>query len=632
MARSRTIRVGPPVKGLTDFPEHSGPEHSTIATNVEFRHGGVSTRKGSRRVLNNFYQDSGATARDCVVKLVKGIRGVTFGQVMVVGLVPLAGVEAFEERLILAYFTDGSHPAVGAADAPPLLSAQLRAPNRATVNVGPGFRWDACLFNHMTQANPLLVVCSDTRIDADPGADDATVYVAWWNQIPIMFEMTGVQRVSTAALLGIPFHKGVFAASRFADDPGNYVTVGLRARFCRSHGARLVLGNIGHVKAAGMPEGAESFLWFSNYGDLQGWPLDNLVPPLSGDTGPITGLGENGRDLIVFRRNSVSVFYHPGELPDNWSYRQVVRDRGCVAHSTIIDNVEGRTLFLAADGFYAFDGSPSLLYLSKPIERTLRRALEAQGAGAAWAVHYPAARQVWLAIPTAAATPDLIFVMDYGHAESAWGEGASPVWSIFEYQVGAWAAGAQKKRLCGMAAAGALDGALPQGTPFPTLFGIGQRASGTIDYEQFDVGDAIDEQGAATPRGFVSEWESGPVQFGKGDVDRWRFLRPTIRPQGNFSNTVWWRRDGQAYNGGGNDNGQSTTVSMAAQGGGNTLGAFVLGTDRIGAAEDHQVRVDVHSGGVGRYGRFGIRTNGSNSRKFDIRGVEIDVLDKGVRR
>ena len=601
MDRVRTLRIGPPVRGLSDFPEHASPEHSTQALNVEFRYGGVSTRRGTVRKANSIYLDSGGTARAVTVKLVKPVGLLRGSEMVAIGLVPTAGVEDNEERLLIRWLVDGS------ANGNPAGSLQLQAPH-AEVNVSPTSRWDATQFHQMHKAEPDLVVCTDHATDAN----GHTHVVNFVNALSSS-RLVGINRTASA------YHGTVVPGSPYADDPGTYVTSGISARYCRAHRGRLVLGNIRNVKAMGIAPGRamEAAIWVSNFADAFGFATEYIYLPRHSNVGAVTGLASWQDNIVVFRRGSVALFQLQMQSAASGVLREVVHDRGCVAHSTIIDDVEGMCVFLAGDGLYGFNGSPSPVYLSGGIERTLRQSLEGEFLGAAWAMHYAFARQVWLGVPSGANTPDRVFIMDYGQSP--------PAWSVFEFENLAWQDGQNRHRIGGMVVS----------PKYSDIYGVQHRVVGagvvgTVDYNQYDVGDAIDNQGSALPTGFRSQWESGPVNFGKNDVDRWRYVRHTIRPT-NTDTTAWWRRGGQRFDNGAL-NGQSTTLSTAAQGGGNGLGVFVLGTDFLGAAADHQVRLDVHTGGTGYSGHIGVRTTAGTSHKFFIQGVEIDTLDKGVRR
>jgi hypothetical protein len=595
---NRSTRLDPPTRGLTDFPEHSPGEKgwSTQALNVEFWTGGVSTRRGSEEIRRNFYTRL-LTPQPVVVKLVKSFsdpdRELAAGaDMMLVGFVPVAGAEANSEQFRLVDINTGGS----------FVNGRPHNVAPGLVNTDPSSRWDACVFWPTSYSRPIMVFCTDHT-------DVAEATVNYVGRAPLgSTGVIGVDRVLH------PFHNGL----PNADDPGEYATSPIRARYCRQHRGRLVLGHLIGNADPDLPDSQPSCLWASNLGDIDGWPLSGVHQPHSGgDVGSITGLAEWTGNIAVFRRSSVSLFRLDGSSgPVVQVYRQIVNNRGCVAHGTIIDDVRGMTCFLASDGFYGFNGSPELVHLSAPIQRTLQRALDSDDPTGAHAVHYPTHRQVWLSVPSGCGGPDRCFVMDYSQSP--------PAWSEFEWQdpAVAWADGNQRRRLGGFATS----------RDETRLYGIIHQNTGVIDHCRFDVGDATDAQLGAAPRGFRSTWESGPISYGKSSFNRWRYLRPLIRPQGNHNASMWWRRDGVAFSSL-NLNNQSQDVSMAAQGGGNALGAFVLGTDAIGAAEDHTLRVDVSHNGDGRFGRVGIRTNGvTATRKFDLRTLEIDVRDRGVRR
>ena len=50
-----------------------------------------------------------------------------------------------------------------------------------------------------------------------------------------------------------------------------------------------------------------------------------------------------------------------------------------------------------------------------------------------------------------------------------------------------------------------------------------------------------------------------------------------------------------------------------------------MGAARLGSGAHHSNSVDVTRGGVGRLGRVGVTGTG---KRFDIRGFEVDVLEK----
>jgi len=604
VATPRVIQIGAPTHGLTDFPERATPEHSTQALNVEFSGGGAASRRGTLNMQNSFYVNGGAQAS--TVKLVKSFRlGTNKVQSGVVGLVPLAGAAANAEILIVreqANFGGGFGGMVG--------NVELTAANAET-NESAGSRWDACVFDRR------LIVCTDHDI-----RNTATVFYSD-PRANRMFALSGDTGPINRTLE--PFHQGggEGADSPYSDDPGNYAVMAeddISARFCRSQGGRLILGNLRDIKIHGN-QISPSAIWYSNLLDVRGWPIDNVHVPTGGDTGPVTGLASRGDHTVVFREGSISLFRVEG--PYRTTYRQVVNDRGCIAHSTIVDDAGGMACFLAGDGFYGFDGRTTH-HLSAPISRTMQAAIEGGGVGGAHAIHYPKKRQIWLAMPDKGGAPRRVFVMDY-----RFGYKGDPAWSIFEFQNSTWGHAATRRGLGGFCTNDA-------GTK---LYGVTVDNNGLVDYNLFDHKSAQDDQ-ENTPFVFRSRWESGPVGYNSNSIYRWRFIRPMIRPTMDNDLDCWWRTDEQAFNADGSLNGQSVTFAPDDGGAaGGNLGAFVLGTDRLGESEDHSKRLDVHSGGICRYGRIGVQTRGGAGGggnlgdQFDVRSAEIDVLARRrVRR
>jgi len=392
----------------------------------------------------------------------------------------------------------------------------------------------------------------------------------------------------------------------------------MRARFCRVAKNRLFLANFWDDKFPAGPKAGPSSVWYSNLEDIRGWRTDSIHLPASGDQGAVTGLATRGDHIVVFRKASVSVYRVDGPKHNEFVYREVISGRGCIAHSTIIDDVKGMTCFLAQDGFYGFDGS-KLVELSAPIRPTIRKAIESCGkgnAGGAHAVHYEFKSQVWLTVASdQKGLPDTVFVMDYRNGHAGY-----PAWSVFEFQDQAWSAGGERKGLVGFCT----------NSTGTELYGVTTGSDGYPDYEKFDIGESADQQGSvglAAGFGFQSLWESGPVDYNSNSVKRWRYIRPMIRPTMDSNVTAWWRTDEQGFDGV-QLNSQFVLFAPDDDTGGAALGAFVLNTDRLGAAEDHGKRLDVHSGGLCRYGRIGVQTNSTDNHKFDVRSAEIDTLQR----
>ena len=595
MASRRTIRTGPPVRGLTDFPEHAAPEHSTQALNVEFVRGGVSTRQGCERVGGAVVKDSlDADVNDVAVKLLEAIE-IDFNWLVAFGFVPRSGEEEDSEQIYLRWYSTFA----GAGN--PAFDQIITAAN---ANRDVSSRWDSCLFQQLHRKKPDLIVCTD---NIAPKA--ANLLVSNWDGLggPKMDEVTGINRVA------VPYHGNVVNPSAYADDPttAGYSTSAMKARFCRPHEGRLILAHIHNSVDPLVPPNARAMIWYSNFGDAMGWPVENIYPAWENDHTKITGLGSWNGNIVVFRESSIGLFRLVGGSP---TYKHAVNGRGCIAHATITEDVNGAIVFLASDGIYAFSGSSQLTHLSKHIERTLRGILEAQpeAVRGAHATHYQKARQVWFAFPQNSGEPDIVLVMDYNYNE--------PAWSMFTYSGSGDDPG--RRQICGLSAS-------PDGQSMVSI--MERQESGLLDYARMDSGTTdFDDEG--DPLAVRSLWESGPIEYNTNGVDRWRHLRLALRPMGSHTMTAWWRRDEQAYN--------DDTLNGQSQGfvptpGGVLLGAFVLGVDRLGSSEDHSVRVDIHRGGVGRYGRVGVKspdTPTDTTSPMDIRGFELDVLDKQTRR
>jgi len=137
---------------------------------------------------------------------------------------------------------------------------------------------------------------------------------------------------------------------------------------------------------------------------------------------------------------------------------------------------------------------------------------------------------------------------------------------MYEFQGASWDEGAFQKRLGGFCT----------NSTGIEMYGVTVGANGRAGYEKFDIGDAVDSQNGV-PVGFVSRWESGPVDYGSNSVKRWRYIRPMVRPTMDSNVTAWWRLDEQPFDGV-LFNSQSVTFAPDDDSGGAALGAFVLGT------------------------------------------------------
>ena len=223
--RRITMRVGPLTKGLTDFPEHTGPDWCTQALNVEFVNGGVTTRRGMQRIVSDFY------ASAATVKLVKAFPLVERnspvapmgGEIVVVGIVPTAGGDAKSERVLIRHLSNGSLDGR-------MRDTELIAPTDDT-NPSPRSRWDACVMREPHRSQMTVIVCTDH-------VSQKTTTVFRSNEF--LFTMNPLVPINRVAQ---PFHGGREVAIGEEDDEGDYTVLPLRARYCRVIAERLVLGD-----------------------------------------------------------------------------------------------------------------------------------------------------------------------------------------------------------------------------------------------------------------------------------------------------------------------------------------------------------------------------------------------------
>lgn len=110
-----------------------------------------------------------------------------------------------------------------------------------------------------------------------------------------------------------------------------------------------------------------STLFFSNTGDPETWTTDDDYK----FDAPITGLGKLGDLLVVFMEDHIGVL-------SGTNNRQLVKvdryinGKGCSGGHTVVNgNLAGKEvlIFHSGDGFYAFDGTQTLIKLSTPIAR-----------------------------------------------------------------------------------------------------------------------------------------------------------------------------------------------------------------------------------------------------------------------
>jgi len=104
------------------------------------------------------------------------------------------------------------------------------------------------------------------------------------------------------------------------------------------------------------------------------WPTLSAEPLMEDDRSPITGIAGFGEHLVVFKSDSIWMMVSVGENPatqvESYSPIKVVSGVGCVSQASI-KQVRGNLIFLAEDGVYVFDGTPSVRKISDRIQDTI---------------------------------------------------------------------------------------------------------------------------------------------------------------------------------------------------------------------------------------------------------------------
>tara|TARA_Y100000310_G_scaffold307095_1_gene348905 strand:- start:186 stop:2348 length:2163 start_codon:yes stop_codon:yes gene_type:complete len=92
------------------------------------------------------------------------------------------------------------------------------------------------------------------------------------------------------------------------------------------------------------------------------------------DNSPITGMAPLGEHLAVFKRDSIWLMVAVGENSitgvTDFRGRKIVDGVGCVSNASI-QQIMGRLVFLAEDGIYSFDGTPTVQKLSDRVSTTV---------------------------------------------------------------------------------------------------------------------------------------------------------------------------------------------------------------------------------------------------------------------
>lgn len=115
-------------------------------------------------------------------------------------------------------------------------------------------------------------------------------------------------------------------------------------------------------------------LYYSGVNTATTWDTTDGTGDYFTFDGPITGIKSFGKQLVVFKANSIGVLTGY-DITDFVQVPRFVNGIGCVAGHSIVEarlgGPDGKEvlIFLAHDGIYAFDGTPNIIKLSNPIER-----------------------------------------------------------------------------------------------------------------------------------------------------------------------------------------------------------------------------------------------------------------------
>ena len=456
----------PKMRGLHDFPEVAPVGSAETATNVEFRFGGVSRRRGTQRLVQVSKVGQIATLRG------RGVWGWErpSGEVVIV-VAYLSYLDGLVDGNVALYDTSGrllpgdfhvaADPGPAGAAKWNLRSHQHGEDFNFADNDGLRRPWLGVVYQPGYQSDNYFILTVPSH---KPAASTMWVIAQVKGGKYMLGPVVPIDRDSTNRYwggwvdLGVagddaqPYLVPVRDAADDAlnplrdnpvDDPNNFLKTH-NGRLHNNHlspvamvvyrGRVVVGGNDGHGSIHGTRE--QQAVRFSNFGDLavgingsgdpfglnpinnlrnedyvwgrMGWPAHNVAFFSMPDPTPVTGLSVWRDFLLVFKTRSVSMCRFTGI--EDFVVLQVTQGSGSVAHRTIknIPRTAGGhdvVMYLGEDGVYAWDGEPK--YISRHIELRLRplRATFSE----AWALVYPEANQYWLFVPVKTPQPGISY-------------------------------------------------------------------------------------------------------------------------------------------------------------------------------------------------------------------------------
>jgi len=150
------------------------------------------------------------------------------------------------------------------------------------------------------------------------------------------------------------------------------------------------------------------------------WPEESFEFFGDDDNSPITGLSSLGEHVVVFREDSIWLLVDAG-INDlgiqTFAPVKIVDGVGCIAADSI-QRVQGKLIFMAEDGVYAFDGQ-GVQKLSETIDSVFSVEVNRQRRSEATACHFRTKYCYILSLASiGSADRDLTLIFDYKH--NAW--------------------------------------------------------------------------------------------------------------------------------------------------------------------------------------------------------------------
>jgi hypothetical protein len=229
-----------------------------------------------------------------------------------------------------------------------------------------------------------------------------------------------IGRDNSIALAEVNSDELIIGTDPTLEAPYNAALIALSAAF---PAANYIINFRNLIFAAGFADAPILVRWSGavNEGAYNVWPETSFETlSTAKDNSPITALAPLGDNLVVFKENSIWQLVFDGlddlNLPA-FIPQLVVTGVGCVSQGSV-QEVRGRLVFLAEDGFYAFDGTPNIRKISENINATTQRINPAHrnySTAVNWRSKYC---YLCSTAMDESSTNNVIFVYDYKH--DAW--------------------------------------------------------------------------------------------------------------------------------------------------------------------------------------------------------------------